>query len=84
MKKFIIGGVIVIVLLVGGSYFSRSLSGDKGNPNIIAQKGIHWHPKLEIYVKGELQRNSREYRSRRRASAHTHTQRGCGTRRTPP
>ncbi|MEK7151841.1 MAG: hypothetical protein AAB523_01810 [Patescibacteria group bacterium] len=55
MKKFIIGGVIVIVLLVGGSYFSRSLSGDKGNPNIIAQKGIHWHPKLEIYVKGELQ-----------------------------
>ncbi|MCR4330670.1 MAG: hypothetical protein NUV49_02200 [Patescibacteria group bacterium] len=55
MKKFIIGGIIVIVLLVGSSYFSRSLSGVGNNPDIIAQKGIHWHPKLEIYVKGELQ-----------------------------
>ncbi|MCR4306489.1 MAG: hypothetical protein NUV42_00815 [Candidatus Yonathbacteria bacterium] len=55
MKKFIIGGVIVIALLVGSSYFSRSLSGGDGNSDVIAQKGIHWHPKLEIYVKGELQ-----------------------------
>ncbi len=55
MKKFIIGGAIVIVLLVGGSYFSRNLSGDGENSDIIAQRGIHWHPKLEIYVKGKLQ-----------------------------
>lgn len=51
-NTFIIIG-IVILLLVGGMWWSKSLQ--KSNPDMIARNGLHWHPELAIYVKGEKQ-----------------------------
>ena len=51
MKNTLIVGGIVLVLLVGGAWWSRSLSG--GGSEVISANGLHWHPTLEIYVKGE-------------------------------
>ncbi|HEY4528365.1 MAG TPA: hypothetical protein VJJ48_00860 [Candidatus Paceibacterota bacterium] len=42
----------VPILLFGGSiWWSKSLQ--KSDPNIISRNGLHWHPELTIYVKGE-------------------------------
>jgi hypothetical protein len=51
MKRIVIFGVIGILLLLGGAWWSNSISSD--DPSIINRKGLHWHPQLEIYVKGE-------------------------------
>lgn len=53
MRTIIIIAVVGIVLLVGGSYFSKSLASK--DPNTVATSGLHWHPELEIYVHGEKQ-----------------------------
>ena len=46
-------GVIIFfgLLLLGGAWWSRSL--ETKDPDVIALRGIHWHPELEIYAKGE-------------------------------
>ncbi|MBI5470243.1 hypothetical protein HY968_02880 [Candidatus Kaiserbacteria bacterium] len=51
MKTILIIGGVAIVLLVGGVWWSNSLSA--GDANILARSGLHWHPALTIYVKGE-------------------------------
>lgn len=51
MKNAVIIGVIAIVVLAGASWWSKSLSSN--DPTVIGRSGIHWHPELEIYVKGE-------------------------------
>ncbi len=51
MNKFIAIIVGAIILLSGGVWWSKSLQSK--DTNIIATKGIHWHPEVEIYVKGE-------------------------------
>lgn len=51
MKNIFIIGGIIIILLVGGSGWSKTLSSK--DPDVISKKGIHWHSELEIYVKGE-------------------------------
>jgi hypothetical protein len=51
MKNILIISIIVIVLLGGSIWWSRSLQ--KNGPEVISRNGIHWHPILEIYVKGE-------------------------------
>jgi len=45
--------VVVIFLLVVGIWWSNSLS--SSDPDLISKKGIHWHPEVEIYIKGEKQ-----------------------------
>lgn len=50
MKNLIILGVIAILLVIGGSYFSNN-SVDKGT--LINTKGIHWHSTLKITINGE-------------------------------
>src|SRR3989344_1376127 len=47
-KWWIVGAVVLIVGLFGWSKLLQST-----DPDVIAQKGIHWHPRLEIFVKGE-------------------------------
>lgn len=47
---FIIGGVIVLVLF-GGVWWSKSLQ--SADQNVITAKGLHWHPHLEIYIQGK-------------------------------
>ena len=51
MKNFVIIGAVVILVLVGASFWSKSLSSQ--DPSVVSRNGIHWHPELEIFVKGE-------------------------------
>ena len=50
MKNGIIITAISALILVGGAWWVTAPSKD---PNVIAKNGLHWHPELEIYVKGE-------------------------------
>lgn len=43
----------LIVLIFGG--FGWSIYQQPRDPDIVARSGMHWHPKLAIYVKGEKQ-----------------------------
>ena len=55
-EKKVIGGITLftIVILVGGVFFlSKGNNSSVPQADVIAQNGIHWHPKLEIYIKGE-------------------------------
>lgn len=52
MKNIIVVGIVAFCILVGGAWLSSRPTAS-ADPNIIAQKGIHWHPTLEIYVGGE-------------------------------
>ncbi|MEX2013746.1 MAG: hypothetical protein WD896_00125 [Parcubacteria group bacterium] len=45
--------IVIIAALAGGVYWSKSLQSN--DPNILSTRGIHWHPILTIYVKGEKQ-----------------------------
>lgn len=51
MKKVFIVGAIVILLLLGASWWSKSLQ--SSDPDILSARGLHWHPQLTIYVNGE-------------------------------
>ena len=53
MKKVFIVGGIVVLLLLGGLWWTKSLQSK--DSTIIAVGGIHWHPQLEMYVKGVKQ-----------------------------
>src|SRR3989338_6760844 len=55
MKIFFIAISVVVVLALVGIFVLPSPSGtvSSKDPNIIATKGLHWHPTLEIYVRGE-------------------------------
>lgn len=44
---------VVILLFAGAIWWSKSLQ--SSDPNIISTRGVHWHPQLTIYVKGEKQ-----------------------------
>ncbi len=51
MKKIFIILIILLALLISAVWWSKTLQ--KNNTDIISTKGIHWHPKLTIYIKGE-------------------------------
>jgi len=51
MKTIPIVTGVVAVLLIGGTWWSKSLQ--NADPNVISQNGLHWHSTLEIFVKGE-------------------------------
>lgn len=53
MKNILIISGIAILLLAGGVWWSKSLQ--SSDPNIISTQGIHWHPQIEIYIKGQKQ-----------------------------
>lgn len=53
MKNIFIIGGLAILLLIGGVWWSNSVQ--ESNPDIISTRGVHWHPQIEIYVKGEKQ-----------------------------
>ncbi len=57
-EKKVIGGITIIsiAILAGGVFFSsqqNSPSSPIPDNNIITKNGLHWHPKLSIYIKGE-------------------------------
>lgn len=51
MKTTLIVAGATILLLIGGALWSSNLQ--NGDPDVIVRNGLHWHPRLEIYVKGE-------------------------------
>lgn len=53
MKNAVIIGAIALLALVGAVMWSNSLS--SSDTTIVSRSGIHWHPELEIYIKGEKQ-----------------------------
>jgi len=55
--KFIGGiAVLTVVILVGGVFFlSRGSSSSIPEDQVVAQNGLHWHPKLTITISGKKQ-----------------------------
>lgn len=53
MKNFFIALIGILLLTGGAVWWSKSLQSN--NPNVVATNGLHSHPILEIYVKGEKQ-----------------------------
>lgn len=55
--KAVIGGAIFTILLVVGAVFllSREEQVNVSEDQIISRRGIHWHPRLTIIIKGEKQ-----------------------------
>src|SRR3989344_8502832 len=51
MKNTVIIVIAVALLLGGGVWWPQSLS--KSDPSVVSTNGLHWHPTLQIYVKGE-------------------------------
>jgi hypothetical protein len=50
--KLIIGGIVGALLLVlGGTWWTNSMQSD--DPDVLSKNGLHWHPQLAIFVKGE-------------------------------
>ena len=58
-KKIIIGGAIItIVIIVGISVLlSNNSSKSSGitDDQIVVRNGLHWHPKLAVYISGKKQ-----------------------------
>lgn len=54
-KKVITGIAVFTILILAGSVFllSKSDNTDIPEDQIVARNGLHWHPKLSIYIKGE-------------------------------
>lgn len=53
MKTILIIVSASIALLIGGVWWTNSLA--NSDPSVISRNGLHWHPTLVIYVKGEKQ-----------------------------
>lgn len=56
-KKVILIGTIITVLFLVGAIFLLSKGEDTNIPEdqIISRKGIHWHPRIIVSIKGEKQ-----------------------------
>lgn len=56
-KKIIIIGTIVTILMVAGAILLLSKGETVNVPKdqIVAQQGLHWHPRLTVLIKGEKQ-----------------------------
>ena len=59
MKKFFTILIAFLLVIVGFIVWSR-VSGpaagqSRARSNLVSASGIHWHPQLEIYVRGEKQ-----------------------------
>lgn len=53
MKNFFITLIGLLILIGGVVWWSKSMQ--TSDPNVVAIKGLHSHPILAIYVKGEKQ-----------------------------
>ena len=53
MKNILILVGVIAILFGGSIWWSKKIQ--ESDPQVISRTGIHWHPILEIYVKGETQ-----------------------------
>ena len=44
-----------IVLIGAVVYFSKTVSPSAPSENVVATNGLHWHPRLAVYLKGQKQ-----------------------------
>lgn len=51
MKYALLIGGLAVLFLVGAVIWSGML--EDNDPSVVARNGLHWHPTLEVYVKGE-------------------------------
>lgn len=53
----IIGGIFfaTFVILIGGVFFLSNNEKKAAQGTVISQTGVHWHPKLSIYINGKKQ-----------------------------
>ncbi len=55
-KKFIVLGLLSFVILAGVVFFlSRSNETALLEEQVVAKNGLHWHPKLAVYINGKKQ-----------------------------
>ena len=53
-KIIVIGGIITALFLFGAVFLlSKSDNPDIPEDQMVARNGLHWHPRLSIYIKGE-------------------------------
>lgn len=55
-EKKIIGGITLLtiaIVIVGVIFLSKGNNPPVPADQVVAQNGLHWHPKLSIYIKGE-------------------------------
>ncbi len=57
MKIFFIGLVVVVLAALSSILFLSPSDNAPGvaDADVIAQKGLHWHPSLDVYIKGVKQ-----------------------------
>lgn len=57
--KIILGaGLVTVAILIGATFFLLKQSSQETSvpkEQIISSKGIHWHPRLSVYIKGQKQ-----------------------------
>lgn len=55
-KSLVITGIFVVVLITLGIYLSQDNSKSQVlSEDVVSEEGIHWHPHLTIYTKGQQQ-----------------------------
>lgn len=50
-----VSAIVTLVVLLSSSGSSGSGSAKYGSGDVISEGGIHWHPELAIYIKGQKQ-----------------------------
>lgn len=60
MKNFLIAIAAITLFLVGGRWWSKNLQKNNvekitASGELVSETGIHWHPELAIYIKGQKQ-----------------------------
>lgn len=56
----VLGGIVIatIIVFVGGIYLSSRQDSQEAmvsEGQVVARQGLHWHPELSIFIKGEKQ-----------------------------
>lgn len=55
IKIFAVVGSLTLLILVGGAFFLTKENKSVPENEIVTRNGLHWHPKLSIYIKGQKQ-----------------------------
>lgn len=53
-KVVVVVATITLLLIMGGTFLVSKQNPAPSN-EVVARNGVHWHPKLTIYIKGEKQ-----------------------------
>lgn len=54
MRTIFLSGTIIVLVLVGASWFFAERERGVGENDVISRSGLHWHARLSLYERGEL------------------------------